>query len=259
MPPSIDQQAKLFDACVDAYARYRPTYPDAAIETILIKLQLTPPTLLCDLAAGPGTLSFLLAERGFRLVAIEPLEAMRKRGAEAARERAFPIAFVAGQAEAIPLRDESVKAVICGQAFHWFEADTALKEIHRILKPRGGVALLWNNWDWQHIEWLAEIERLIMKYNPKHDPYYRAKEWAHILNASRLFSPAERFEHIHDRHVETEEILGLVESFSYVRIIPPAERRQFMEEVAARLERERRSGRQLLLRYRTELYLACKD
>jgi ubiquinone/menaquinone biosynthesis C-methylase UbiE len=256
---SVDAQTKLFDTCADVYVQYRPRYPDAAIETIFNRLQLAPPALLCDLGAGPGMLSFLLAERGFRLVAVEPLEEMRKRGAEAAGARKLPIVFVAGQAEAIPLGDESVAAVVCAQAFHWFEAGTALQEIHRVLQPGGGVALLWNNKDRQHIQWWEEIEQLIMKHNPTYHPNYRAKDWAQIIDASRLFRPASRFEFTHDQHVSADHILGLIESFSYVRIIPPAARQQLMREVAALLERAPRSGHRLVLRYSTELYLASKE
>lgn len=260
MPSAIDAQAKLFDACADVYARYRPSYPEATLATLVAELQLAPPALLCDLAAGTGVLSCLLAARGFRLVAVEPLDEMRKRGAQAASERGFPIEFAAGVAEAIPLADESVEAVVCGQAFHWFDADAALREIHRTLKPGGGVALLWNNWDWQRIEWLAGVERLITKYNPSHDPYYRAKDWAQIVDASRLFGPAQRFEHTHDRQAATGEILGLVESFSYVRIILPEARQQLMQEIATLVEgAQPTSGQGLRLRYRTELYVARKE
>jgi hypothetical protein len=75
-----------------------------------------------------------------------------------------------------------------------------------------------------------------------------------------LFGPAQRFEHTHDRRVGTEEMLGLAESFSYVRIIPPAARQQLMQELTALAEREQQSsGHRLLLRYRTELYLARKE
>ncbi|MBI3951064.1 MAG: class I SAM-dependent methyltransferase [Acidobacteria bacterium] len=259
MPSTIDAQAKLFDDCADVYARYRPRYPDAALETLVSKLRLNPGALLCDLGAGPGMLSFLLAEREFRLVAVEPLQEMRRHGAETAIARGLPVAFVGGQAEAIPVCDISVEAVLCGQAFHWFEAGTALREIHRVLKPGGGLALLWNNQDWQHIQWLAEVERLIMKYNPQHDPNYRAKDWAGILNASQWFRPAEHFEYTYDRYPEAEEVLGLIESYSYVRIIPPEAQHQLMQEVTALLEREQPLNRRLLLRYRTELYLARKE
>ena len=52
-----------------------------------------------------------------------------------------------GSAESIPLPGESVDAVFAGQAFHWFDREQALPEIHRVIGAGGGLALLWNWWD----------------------------------------------------------------------------------------------------------------
>ena len=50
-------------------------------------------------------------------------------------------------AEAIPLPDASVEAAFAGQAFHWFDRERALPELHRVIASGGGLALLWNWWD----------------------------------------------------------------------------------------------------------------
>jgi SAM-dependent methyltransferase len=51
-----------------------------------------------------------------------------------------------GTAERIPLPDASADAVFVGDAFHWFDGSAAVAEIDRVLRPGGGVALLWNLW-----------------------------------------------------------------------------------------------------------------
>ena len=63
-------------------------------------------------------------------------------------ERAVPgVEVLPGSAEAIPLPDASVDTITVGQAFHWFRPGEALVEMHRVLRPGGGFALLWNDWD----------------------------------------------------------------------------------------------------------------
>ena len=52
-----------------------------------------------------------------------------------------------GPAEAIPLPDADVDAGFAAQAFHWFDSERALPELHRVIKPGGGFVLLWNWWD----------------------------------------------------------------------------------------------------------------
>jgi len=53
----------------------------------------------------------------------------------------------AGNAESIPLGDDSVDAVFSADAFHWFDGELALADIVRVLRPRGGLVLMWNEPD----------------------------------------------------------------------------------------------------------------
>jgi ubiquinone/menaquinone biosynthesis C-methylase UbiE len=55
-------------------------------------------------------------------------------------------AVLAGTAEAIPLDDGSVDAVFVGEAFHWFDPARAIPDIARLLRPRGGLAVISMHW-----------------------------------------------------------------------------------------------------------------
>lgn len=133
-------EAKLgltFGRVAGAYDRLRPEFAVAAVDYAVAALGLAPGASVLDLAAGTGTLTRALRARVADVVAVEPDDQMRAHVGGDAR---------AGFAEAIPLADSSVDAVFVGDAFIWFDARHALAEIERVLRPGGGVALLWRDW-----------------------------------------------------------------------------------------------------------------
>ena len=72
------------------------------------------------------------------------------------RRRVPGVTAAPGRAEAIPLPDQSVDAVLAGQAAHWFDLDRALPEIARVLTPGGVFAGLWNADD-DRVGWVAGL------------------------------------------------------------------------------------------------------
>jgi len=67
-----------FSASADAYERGRPGYPSTAIEWLARRLPLEAGVTVVDLAAGTGKLTRPIAATGARVLAIEPLAAMRQ-------------------------------------------------------------------------------------------------------------------------------------------------------------------------------------
>jgi ubiquinone/menaquinone biosynthesis C-methylase UbiE len=135
-----ESAARGFALAPDAYERGRPMYPFEAVRRLVRELGIKPASTVLDLAAGTGKLTRLLAQLGADVVAVEPVDAMRERLVETTSD----VTALAGTAEDIPLEDESMDAVTVGQAFHWFEGDAALAEIHRVLRHGGALALIWN-------------------------------------------------------------------------------------------------------------------
>jgi SAM-dependent methyltransferase len=132
--------ASSFARSAGAYERARPGYAPEAVAFLVKRLGLGPGRVVVDLAAGTGKLAGQLVPSGARVVAVEPLAEMRS---------LIPagIEVFDGTAEAIPLPDASVDAVTVAQAFHWFDAEVALREIERVLRPGGSLALVSNRRD----------------------------------------------------------------------------------------------------------------
>ena len=72
-----------FSSRVDAYAKYRPSYPSEAIDYLYEAVGLGERSEIADVGAGTGIFSRLLLERGSRVTAVEPNEAMRRAAVEA--------------------------------------------------------------------------------------------------------------------------------------------------------------------------------
>jgi len=132
----LARRARSFGAVAEAYERWRPAYPDVAVDW------LVPPGAreVADVGAGTGKLTGLLLARGLQVTAVEPDEAML---GVLARVHPAAEARQAG-ADALPLADGAVDAVLVGQAWHWFPHARAAAEIRRVLRPGGWLGLVWN-------------------------------------------------------------------------------------------------------------------
>jgi len=134
---------RRFSDRVSFYHAHRPSYP-AEVPAVLAEEGLLPPGAeVADLGAGTGKLTRILLDAGHRVTAVEPNAAMlaecRRRLGEREGFRA-----VEGRAEATGLPDGCVDLVTAAQAFHWFDPEACGRECRRILRPGGGMAILWN-------------------------------------------------------------------------------------------------------------------
>jgi SAM-dependent methyltransferase len=251
--PPLDPLAAAFGRVADAYDLGRPSYPPEALRWLASELGLDAGSTVLDLAAGTGKLTSALVPFVGRVIAVEPVAEMRR--VLAARHPRVQAA--AGTAEAIPLADAAVDAVVVGAAFHWFDADAALVEIHRVLRPGGGLGLLWNRPEWEGEGWYPGFAEVLARARALHgDPpnRYTAGEWRAALERSQLYGPARKREFRHVHHVTPAEFVARAASWSVVAALPEDERRGLLREVEAVLEAHRVAA--LDLRYRTDAYRA---
>ncbi|MFC0007568.1 class I SAM-dependent methyltransferase [Micromonospora siamensis] len=147
-----ERHASSFGAAATAYAEHRPDY---ARDAVRWALEGAPGRRVLDLGAGTGKLTGTLAAMGFDVTAVEPDPAML-----AELRRSLPdVPAHRGSAEAIPLPDGGVDAVLAGNAMHWFDMAVAGPEIARVLTPGSTLAGLWNTLD-DRVGWVAELARV---------------------------------------------------------------------------------------------------
>ena len=245
-----------FGAEADAYERARPSYPPDAVAWIVDALGIAPDRMVADVAAGTGKFTRRIEPTGAWIVAVEPVAGMR------ARLPRVPTA--ASTAERLPFADESLDAITVAQAFHWFDAPAAFAEFHRVLRPGGRVALVWNARD-RTVPWVNEVWS-IMDRVEKRAPWRNHDEWRESAFARATGSEFENpwFERLHEATFHHEQLLSpadvveRVRSVSHVAVLPPDQREAVLDEVRTLLRDDpATAGRdEVALPYRVDAFWA---
>jgi len=238
--------ARSFELVADVYERARPEYPAEAVAWLVAQLDLREGRTVLDLGAGTGKLTRALVQTGARVIAVEPGEAMLGE-----LRRVLPdVEALLGGAEAIPLDDDSVDAITVGQAFHWFRHDEAVPELHRVLRPGGALALVWNSRD-QRRPLQREISGLIKPLVPADRP--PVGHSAQALESSDLFGSVEKRTFPFVQQLDAEAVAERIASVSFVAAAPPDARaeldRRLREIVASQ-------GGVVDFAYLTEVYVS---
>jgi SAM-dependent methyltransferase len=231
-PAELAVRARSFGAVARAYADHRPGYPDAALDWVLgvvsgeSRHRATRHSRVLDLGAGTGKLTEALARRpGTEVTAVEPDPEMLAE----LRVRVPGARALGGTAEDIPLPDESVDAVLVGQAFHWFDREPALGEIARVLRPGGVLGVLANRDDLD-VEWVAG--------------YYDSIGWARGAGSSRdvrpfpdhpAFEPVESERFANPVTTTVAGLLATLGTYSWISTLPRQRRRATAERARAYL------------------------
>lgn len=228
MAPGVHRAAAVgFERAGDDYERGRPGYPRAAVERLAGELDLRPGQIALDLAAGTGKLTRALAATGAELVAVEPASGMRR-----ALTASLPgLRILNGTAEAIPLEQSSVDAVVVGQAFHWFDAPAAAAEIERVLRPGGGLGVVWNSWD-ERVPWVRRVQHRVHEH-AGHTPRQDSSRWEAELAASGRFGPVGRATFPNPVRGNVDLLRARVASVSYISALSDPARRRVLDEIGA--------------------------
>jgi SAM-dependent methyltransferase len=202
----IDKLAAAgFSAGVDAYERGRPSYPAAVVALLVDELGIGAGRDVLDLAAGTGKLTHALVATGARVVAVEPVAAMR--------ERLTGVEALDGTAEEIPMPDASCDVVTVGQAFHWFAAPAACREIARVLRPAGQLGVLWNLRD-TTVPWVRAFDEIFEWDRLR--PFPKDEDWGAVLSGSGRFEPARHHQLSWSQAIDTDGLVARALSTSYV-------------------------------------------
>jgi ubiquinone/menaquinone biosynthesis C-methylase UbiE len=236
--------SRSFDRVADLYERARPSYPDDAVDWLADRLGIGSRSTVLDLGAGTGKLTRALVPRAGRVIAVEPGPEML-----AQLRRAVPDAEAKlGAAEAIPLPDGAVDAVVCGQSFHWFRTEEALPEIRRVLRAAGGLGLIWNRRD-PDDPVQSEVTKLLEPFVPPGRPPIEAPVAAFV---ERTFGEVATHSVTFEEELDGHSFADRIASTSFVAAAAEARRRELQQALKALVSA--RGGR-IRFRYVTQAFV----
>jgi SAM-dependent methyltransferase len=247
----LDPTAR-FASRADAYRRARPGYPPALFDHVQARIGGLAGRRVADLGSGTGIFAAMLLERGCRVWAVEPNDAMR-RAAEQELSGTPGFASVDGSAEATGLPGASVELVTAAQAFHWFDLAATAVEMRRILVASGWGAVVWND---RRLEgpFLRAYEAFLLEWS---NDYGAVREsYAVAERLDEVFAPGslERSVFANHQDLDLDALRARLLSSSYLpgsadpRCAP-------MLEAAARLFDEHQRDGVVRLEYDCTLYL----
>jgi SAM-dependent methyltransferase len=214
-----------FGAGAEIYERARPSYPVEAVDWLAERTGLGPGRTIVDVGAGTGKLTRLLPSTGARVIAVEPVSEMRAKLVEVVPG----VEALAGTAENLPLADGAADVVVVAQAFHWFDHERALPELHRVLRPDGYLALVWNMRDLENSV-QAGVDALLRSVRKGVDGY-PAGAWRDALERSELFCTGEERSFRFEQWFSADDLADRVASTSFVATMPPDERETLLAQV----------------------------
>ncbi len=231
----IHDMATAFSGAASVYEQSRPGYPPEVLAWLGEHLGIGRDRRVLDLAAGTGKLTRGLLAGGASVIAMEPIEGMRRTLASA-----LPgTAVVAGVARAIPLGAGTVDALTVAQAMHWFATPEAFVEMHRVMRRGSRLAVVWNRRDLSD-PLQAALHRLMAPLRGD-TPSGTSGEWRRALEhtepGASLFSLEAELRAPWGQAIDVEGVVGRVASVSFVAALPGAARRRLLDEVRAEARR----------------------
>jgi len=176
----------------------RPGYSDSAIKEMIMTMGMAHGNNVLDLGAGTGKLTRPLSVFGLNITAIEPNDAMLSFGKKNTHNK-DNVKWVKAAAEDLPIDDNTVDAVFMGSSFNVVDQQKCLKEIYRVLKPKGRFACMWNHRDLRDTVQI-KIENCIKSHIPDYNYGTRRQDPTDEIMSSNLFDSLTNI----DRHFSVQ-------------------------------------------------------
>ena len=243
-PIVVTDRHQAFNELAGTYSRARPGYPESLWSALRARLEgRSVPRLAVDVGSGTGIatrqLALILPE--WRIVGIEPGEAMRAQAVSDSRDSA--VEFRVGTAEELPLEGSSAGLTLAAQALHWFDHPRFYAEARRVLAPGGLIGIIQNDRALDQLPLFEDYESFLEEHSPGYTRDYRSFDLVGELSEAG-FDGVSRNATEWTRPLTQEQFIELARSSSQMHtVVKLLGEEETSRRLRALLERHHPSGR----------------
>ncbi len=220
---SHEARRRTLNDIAEHYDRFRPGYPDAITEDIVLLAGLPERGQILEMGCGTGHATALFAPCGYSITALEPSAGMasiaRRRFGSFSNVRVIETTF-----EAWDPGTDRFDLVLAASAIHFIEPQHRFTKPARLLRPGGALAVMWHDRD----PGTSELHRRVEEAYALHAPSFEYPNDMQGLEGD--LDDSGRYQEVYvrryrwSREYREEEFLGYLDSYSTHRLLPPAER-----------------------------------
>ena len=251
-----NKRSEWYSDSTVAYRWSRPRYPQSLVAQVLAQAQLSgqisgqisdqisEPSSLLEIGCGPGIATESFAEKGLRIVAIEPSKAACEL-AKKSCSNSESVTIINSTFEQYDLNKQQYDAVLAATSFHWVSPDIACAKSAAALKPGGSLILLWATPPQPDAALSEQLQPIYDRYDlsdlsegqQRSRTYYQQsfEHLASIVNQSGFFQPSSVTIETHHSTYSIEKYLALLSTLSPYIAIEEQKRESLLVALGDRL------------------------
>lgn len=258
------EQRFTFDQIADLYDRHRPRYPERLFDDLISLSGIESSERILEIGSGTGQATLPLARLGLSLLCLEPghhLAAIAR-----AKLASYPAVEIRCETfENWNCEHRAFGLVISAQAFHWLLPELRFQKSADALRPGGSLAVVGNAVSTErspHSDaggWLSEaLDAAYASHapsikGPSVTAWYASEgPVENLFNESGLFEEVVVRRYPWSHRYRTSDYLGLMDTHSDHRLLPPEQRQRLHQAIRQALER---AGGEIEIFYEANLYL----
>jgi SAM-dependent methyltransferase len=268
----VQERARSFDAVAELYDELRPRYPSALFDDLLALSDAPDAPEVLEVGTGPGVATLPLAERGCRIVGLEPGSHL------AAVARSRLVDFPAVEIRESTFEDAALDLggfdlVVSASAWHWVDPAVGFDKAAQVLRPGGSLAVWWGHGSIADPDVRTDLRTVHERWAPNvGDSRYgdgdgnpddrvddrqgrrRRSDMSRALAEHPDFGPAVARPHPFETTYDARQFVRLLDTYSDYRLLDAEVRQGLFDDVVDMLDE--RHGGQVTRHYTPTLYLA---